>query len=37
MDYLFEQQFKRQTERSQKRKHEDYDKGVEEMLQDEHE
>ena len=37
MDYLFEQHFKRQTERSEKRKDEDYDKGVEEMLQDENE
>ena len=34
---LFEQHFKRQTERSEKRKDEDYDKGVEEMLQDENE
>ena len=37
MEYLFEQHFKRQTERSEKRKDEDYDEGVEEMLQDEHE
>ena len=37
MDYLFEQHFKRQTERSEKRKDKDYHKGVEEMLQDENE
>ena len=37
MDYLFEQRFRRQTERSEKRKDGDYDEGVEEMLQDEHE
>ena len=37
MEYLFEQHFKRQTERSEKRKDKDYDKGVEEMLQAEHE
>ena len=37
MEYLFEQHFKRQTERSQQRKDEDYHKGVEEMLQEEHE
>ena len=37
MDYLFEQHFKRQTERSEKRKDKDYHKGVEEMLQIEHE
>jgi len=37
MEYLFEQHFKRQTERLEKRNDEDYDEGVEEMLQDEHE
>ena len=33
MEYLFEQHFKRQTERLEKRNDEDYDEGVEEMLQ----
>ena len=37
MEYLFEQHFKRQTERSEKRNDGDYDEGVDEMLQDEHE
>jgi hypothetical protein len=37
MEYLFEQHFKRQDERLEKRNDEDYDEGVEEMLQDENE